>query len=55
MRRYADLKACVTQDHERVFEAVVAGNEAATEAILRKHFAIGDEYRRRAAIAGAAT
>jgi DNA-binding FadR family transcriptional regulator len=55
MRRYADLKVYVTQDHERVFEAVVAGNEAATEAILRKHFAIGDEYRRRAAIAGAAT
>jgi GntR family transcriptional repressor for pyruvate dehydrogenase complex len=55
MRRYPDLKDYVTRDHERVFEAVVDGNEVGTEAILRKHFAIGDEYRRRAAIAGAAT
>jgi DNA-binding FadR family transcriptional regulator len=47
VRRYPDLKDRVAQDHERVFEAVVAGNEDATEAILRKHFAIGDEYRRR--------
>ena len=55
MRRYPDLKTSVAQDHERIFEAVVAGNGSATEAILRKHFAIGDEYRRRAAVAGAAT
>jgi GntR family transcriptional regulator, transcriptional repressor for pyruvate dehydrogenase complex len=53
MRRYADLKVQVAQDHERIFEAVATGNGAATEAILREHFAIGDEYRRRAAVAGA--
>jgi GntR family transcriptional regulator, transcriptional repressor for pyruvate dehydrogenase complex len=49
MRRYADLKATVIQDHARVFEAVAARDEAGADAIMRKHFAIGDEYRRRAA------
>ena len=55
MRRYADLKDCVAQDHARVFEAIVARDEAGVEAIMRRHFAIGDEYRRRAATAEATT
>ncbi|MDB5402880.1 MAG: FadR family transcriptional regulator [Rhodopila sp.] len=49
VRRYADIKRYVAEDHERIFEAVVARDEARADAILRKHFAIGDEYRHRAA------
>jgi GntR family transcriptional repressor for pyruvate dehydrogenase complex len=55
VRRYADIKTYVAQDHARVFEAVVARDEAGADAILRQHFAIGDEYRRRAAVAEVAT
>jgi DNA-binding FadR family transcriptional regulator len=55
MRRYPDLKVTVIEDHARVFEAIVARDEAGAEAIMRKHFAIGDEYRRRAATGEAMT
>ncbi len=53
VRRYADIKAYVTQDHARIFAAVVARDEARADATLRKHFAIGDEHRRRVVTAEA--
>jgi DNA-binding FadR family transcriptional regulator len=55
MRCYPDLKVTIIQDHVRVFEAIVARDETGAESIMRKHFAIGDEYRRRAATAEAMT
>ena len=54
MRTYADLRATIIQDHARVFDAIAARDEVGAEAIMRRHFAIGDEYRRRAATAEAA-
>lgn len=53
MRRYAELKTAVIQGHVCLFEAVVARDEASMETIMRKHFAIGDEYRRHAVSAEA--
>ncbi|MCW3475556.1 FadR/GntR family transcriptional regulator [Limobrevibacterium gyesilva] len=51
VRRYGNMKDHVAQDHERLFQAIVARDERNADDILRKHFAIGDEYRRRAALA----
>jgi DNA-binding GntR family transcriptional regulator len=44
------MKVYLIEHHRRVFDAVVAGDPEAAESILREHFAIGDDYRRRAAI-----
>ena len=55
VRRYADIKGPVIQGHARIFEAIVARDEAGADAILRQHFAIGDEHRRRTATAKATT
>lgn len=38
------------EDHRRVFQAVVARDPEQADRVLRQHFAIGDEYRRQAAI-----
>lgn len=51
-QRFADIKDYVAQDHARLFNAIVARDEERADVTLRKHFAIGDEYRRKAAVAG---
>lgn len=38
------------EDHRRIFQAVVARDPEQADRVLREHFAIGDEYRRKAAI-----
>ena len=40
-------RAYLIEHHRRVLNAVVAGDPGAADALLREHFAIGDEYRRR--------
>ena len=37
-------------DHRRIFDAVVARDPDRADATLRKHFEIGNEYRRRAVV-----
>jgi GntR family transcriptional regulator, transcriptional repressor for pyruvate dehydrogenase complex len=44
------LKRHLLEDHRRIFDALVARNPERADAVLRRHFAIGDEYRRKAAI-----
>lgn len=53
IRRHGEIKEYVAQDHARIFDAVLAREPQAAEDVLRRHFAIGDEYRRRAALAAA--
>ena len=53
LHRYPGIKEYVAQDHVRIFDAVIARDPAHADAVLRHHFAIGDEYRRRAALSPA--
>lgn len=46
--RYAGIKDYLVDDHRRIFEALVARDEGRADEVLRKHFRIGDEYRRKA-------
>ena len=41
----------VVDDHRRLLEAVISGDEDAADHALRHHFRIGDELRRRKALA----
>jgi DNA-binding FadR family transcriptional regulator len=45
------MKRTVVEDHRRLLEVVIAGDEDAADQALRKHFHIGDELRRRKALA----
>ncbi|MBZ6075768.1 FadR/GntR family transcriptional regulator [Microvirga puerhi] len=44
------MKSYLVEDHRRVFDAIVARDPERADRVLREHFAIGDEFRRRAAI-----
>jgi GntR family transcriptional repressor for pyruvate dehydrogenase complex len=44
------VKQYLVEDHARIFQALVARDEDRADQVLRKHFSIGDEYRRKAAI-----
>ncbi|CAH2603538.1 FadR family transcriptional regulator [Rhodovastum atsumiense] len=44
------MQPYLIDDHRRIFEAIAARDPEAADRILREHFAIGDEYRRRAII-----
>jgi GntR family transcriptional regulator, transcriptional repressor for pyruvate dehydrogenase complex len=46
-----EMKRAVVEDHRRLLEAVIAGDEEAADQALRRHFRIGDENRRRTALA----
>jgi GntR family transcriptional repressor for pyruvate dehydrogenase complex len=48
VQSFPSMKTYLIDDHRRIFEAVVARDPERADAALRKHFAIGDEYRRRA-------
>lgn len=49
----AHIQQEVVDDHRRLLEAVIAGDEDAADQALRHHFRIGDELRRRKALAAA--
>jgi GntR family transcriptional repressor for pyruvate dehydrogenase complex len=46
----ASMKRTVVEDHQRLLEAVIAGDEDAADHALRKHFRIGDDLRRQKAL-----
>jgi GntR family transcriptional regulator, transcriptional repressor for pyruvate dehydrogenase complex len=50
VQAFPSMKTYLIDDHRRIFEAVVARDPERADATLRRHFAIGDEYRRRAVI-----
>ncbi|KQT14170.1 FadR/GntR family transcriptional regulator [Ramlibacter sp. Leaf400] len=45
------MKRTVVEDHRRLLEAVIGGDEDAADQALRQHFRIGDELRRQMALA----
>ena len=47
---FPSVKTYLIEDHRRIFEAVMVRDPERADAALRKHFAIGDEYRRRALV-----
>jgi GntR family transcriptional repressor for pyruvate dehydrogenase complex len=47
----AGMKRTVVEDHRRLLEVVIAGDEDAADHALRQHFRIGDELRRQKALA----
>jgi DNA-binding FadR family transcriptional regulator len=50
VQSFPSMKTYLVDDHRRIFEAVVARDPERADATLRKHFEIGDEYRRRALV-----
>lgn len=48
------IKQYLVEDHARIFQALVSRDEDRADQVLRKHFSIGDEYRRKAATGPAA-
>jgi GntR family transcriptional regulator, transcriptional repressor for pyruvate dehydrogenase complex len=50
VRRSPDIKRYLAQDHARIFDAIAAGVPQDADDVLRRHFAIGDEYRRQAVL-----
>jgi DNA-binding FadR family transcriptional regulator len=45
---FGSMKTYLIDDHKSIFDAIVAGDPERADATLRRHFAIGDDYRRRA-------
>ena len=45
------MKRTVVEDHRRLLEAVIAGDEDRADQALREHFRIGDDLRRQKALA----
>ena len=50
VQAFPSMKHYLIDDHRRIFEAVVARDPDRADATLRKHFEIGNEYRRRAIV-----
>jgi len=50
VQAFPSMKTYLIEDHRRVFEAVIARDPDRADATLRKHFEIGNEYRRRALV-----
>jgi len=48
VQAFGTMKAYLIDDHKRIFDAIVGRDPERADATLRRHFAIGDEYRRRA-------
>jgi DNA-binding FadR family transcriptional regulator len=44
------MKAFLINDHRRIFDAIVARDPENADKVLREHFAIGEDFRHRAAI-----
>ncbi|MCC2654384.1 MAG: GntR family transcriptional regulator, partial [Microvirga sp.] len=47
---FDSMKTYLIEDHRRIFDAIVGRDPEHAEKVLREHFAIGDDFRRRAAI-----
>jgi GntR family transcriptional regulator, transcriptional repressor for pyruvate dehydrogenase complex len=45
------MKSFLVKDHRRILDAIAARDPDRADAVLREHFAIGDDFRRRAAVA----
>jgi GntR family transcriptional regulator, transcriptional repressor for pyruvate dehydrogenase complex len=50
VQAFPSMKAFLIDDHRRIFEAIVGRDPDRADATLRKHFEIGNEYRRRAVV-----
>jgi DNA-binding FadR family transcriptional regulator len=50
VQAFPSMKTYLIDDHRRIFDAVVARDPDRADATLRKHFEIGNEYRRRAVV-----
>src|SRR3954471_7513956 len=50
VQAFPSMKTYLIDDHRRIFEAIVARDPDRADATLRKHFEIGNEYRRRAIV-----
>jgi GntR family transcriptional repressor for pyruvate dehydrogenase complex len=50
VQAFPSMKTYLIDDHRRIFEAIVARDPDRADATLRKHFEIGNEYRRRAVV-----
>jgi len=50
VQAFPSMKTYLIDDHRCIFDAVIARDPERADATLRKHFAIGDEYRRRAIV-----
>ena len=50
VQAFPSMKAYLIDDHKRIFDAIVARDPERADTTLRRHFAIGDEYRRRAVV-----
>jgi len=50
VQAFPSMKKYLIDDHRLIFEAVVARDPDRADATLRKHFEIGNEYRRRAIV-----
>jgi DNA-binding FadR family transcriptional regulator len=45
------IKQYLIEDHRLIFQAVIGRDEENADQVLRRHFRIGDEYRREAEMA----
>lgn len=50
LQAFDAMKTYLIDDHRRIFDAIVGRDPENAERIMREHFVIGDEFRRRAAI-----
>jgi DNA-binding FadR family transcriptional regulator len=50
VQAFPSMKTYLIDDHRRIFDAVVACDPDRADATLRKHFEIGNEYRKRALV-----
>jgi GntR family transcriptional regulator, transcriptional repressor for pyruvate dehydrogenase complex len=50
VQAFPSMKAYLIDDHRRIFDSIVARDPQQADGTLRRHFAIGDEYRRRAVV-----
>jgi DNA-binding FadR family transcriptional regulator len=50
VQAFPSMKSYLIDDHQRIFDAAIARDPQRADATLRRHFEIGDEYRRRAVV-----
>ncbi|CAN7747637.1 FadR/GntR family transcriptional regulator [Bradyrhizobium sp. LjRoot220] len=50
VQAFPSMKTYLIDDHKRIFDAILARDPERADTTLRRHFAIGDEYRRRAVV-----
>jgi DNA-binding FadR family transcriptional regulator len=50
VQAFPSMKTYLIEDHKRIFDAVIARDPERADTTLRRHFEIGDEYRRAAVV-----